>query len=865
MQMPQGWSIRHREVREPRAATLVDPQTVPLGEAARTVARELFPRGLFTHQADAVRAVASGADVCLATGTSSGKSLAFALAAINILEQDPTALIVAIYPLKALANDQVGRWNTTLATAGIGKGAVRIVGDVERPLRLGLMASASVVCVTPDIIHAWWLARLEEPELREQMRRVRLVIADEVHAYTGVLGSNSAYLFRRFDHVCQLLGSKIQYFAASATLQEGDPRLSRLFGRPFTLIGPDRDGSHRHRVETILVEPPEGTEALQAATGMLEHLHSVMGSRVLLFADSRKQVEHITEIIGRGTDQEHLPISERWFLPYRAGYEEADRRAIESRLSDESLRLIISTSALELGLDIPNLDSVVVLGVPQSSMSLQQRVGRVGRHRDGTVFIINSGSATDKALFSDPSLVLKRPYPDAALYLDNRNVQYIHAMCLARRGGEHDLASGISAAQESPGISTEVEFPAGFLELCEAERTGQIPRDLEDLSAAATDRPQWQFPVRSNERQYQIRLGFTGDARSLGQLTQSQLLREAYPGALYRHQGASYRVLSVKQDTQTVAVKRENGAPTSPANMPSQLFPNFADSARTRVVRWGQLTVIEAPLQVIDSVIGVQISAPQRRTVNYPLVGLELGGVRFPNRFFSRRFWTTGVLLSFPGLEELPRQSELADVLLDAFLLTYPIERQDVSAGAGSLALGVADLQPKSRYLSIYDQAYGSLRITSRLLDQDILRRTLQLAAVIGQAADGERAALEPRVLETLLLMADQLAQAPNEIRRPVGTPAVADSVDAPLAPMPGTAVWSVLSAGRRLVVSRVYFSPTNGLMVSGRFDDEAEGAQTHSLPLRNVEFIPGETLVGSYDAEVGDFVGTPATFGGLA
>ncbi|MBL0345500.1 helicase-related protein [Candidatus Villigracilis affinis] len=123
-------------------------------------------------------------------------------------------------------------------------------------------------------------------------------------------------------------------------------------------------------------------------------------------------------------------------LPYRAGYEETDRTRIQERLSNGKLSGIISTSALELGIDIPYLETCVLVGVPPSATSLWQRIGRIGRHSKGNVIVINTGSVYDQAVFSNPESLLKRPLAESTLYLENPYIQYIHALCLARLGGE---------------------------------------------------------------------------------------------------------------------------------------------------------------------------------------------------------------------------------------------------------------------------------------------------------------------------------------------------------------------------------------------------------------------------------------------
>lgn len=863
LDLPDGWFEHHRSTREGRPASLGDLASVRLSARSIGYLERTHPQGVYAHQVEAVRAALARNDVCLATGTASGKTLAFTLAAIEALERHPDGVILALYPLKALSNAQAARWEAALTSAGLPPHVARLDGSVPPAERLEAAKQAKVICMTPDLAHAWLLGRLDEPEIRRLVGRLRLVIVDEIHTYTGILGTNAAYLFRRLEHACSLAGNTIQYFAASATLGTTDDRLERLFGRPFTTIAADRDGSPRQPLHIQLVEPPKDSDVLGSAASLLEHL-ATRSARTLAFVDGRKQVETIVTILGRNDQEERGSLEDQWYLPYRAGYEDEDRRLIERRLADPALKVIVSTSALELGLDIPNLDAVVLLGVPLSATSIQQRIGRVGRQRPGRVIVVHSGTATDHARFADPETALKRPYPDAALYLDNRRVQFIHAMCLARQGGEHDLMRGDRPEGSDDDIETSVRFPDGFLDLCRLERTGQTPSDLYELSALGTDRPQHAFPLRSTEPQFKvIRTGFGGQDQ-IGQLTTGQLLREAYPGALYRHLGRGYRVLSVKHGTREVLVKPERGQATSPIQLPSQLYPNFADIAQLQRLSCGPMLLVDAPMQVQLSVTGVKVGGDGKRSFSYPLAGGELGGVRYNQQYFTRRLYTTGVLLLHPALQGLQGLDELADVLLEAFLMVFPTDRADISSASGKLRVQLDTAAPGAPFLSIFDQANGSLRISSRLLDHRLLVDLLPLAAQLAEHPGDERDALHDDAIAALKQMAADAQREPEVGSVGSGTRPSDDGTEESIAPLPGTHVWTSADSSQRFRVDRVFFSPKlSEVMVSGQFDRPGVGGQSEHWPLRGIVPIPGESLVARFDVEAGGHVGESWVFGG--
>ncbi len=278
---------------EPRAAELFGVDDLPLAPASRNFLARLYPKGIYRHQKEALRHALAGENVCLVTGTSSGKSLVFQAAAVNLLAHDPNARVMAIYPMKALGNEQRERWQIALESAGLAAPAPtpalaqasratgslsaegpigRIDGNVPPGFRLNILERSKVVVFTPDIIHAWLFSNLNQPIVIDFLRRVRLVVVDEVHAYTGVFGSNAAFLFRRLQHLIGLLGAKPAYIAASATIAHPEKHLDNLFGKNFALIGPELDTSPRFPLKVYLVDPPKQERFLDEVVQLLDYL-----------------------------------------------------------------------------------------------------------------------------------------------------------------------------------------------------------------------------------------------------------------------------------------------------------------------------------------------------------------------------------------------------------------------------------------------------------------------------------------------------------------------------------------------------------------------------------------------------------------
>jgi DEAD/DEAH box helicase domain-containing protein len=417
------------EAREPHFATIPDRLVSPL----RQHLLQAWPEGLYSHQAAALQAFLDGRDVCLATSTASGKSLVFMAAATHLLLTDSRATVLALYPAKALIQDQIRKWKAQLEPFGIPFGYID--GGVPTEARRGILRTSRVVLMTPDVSHAWLLSHLADAEIKRFLSSLRLLILDETHVYEGVFGTNMAYLLRRLQ-VASGLG---QLICSSATLGKPAEFLQQLTGREPVTLGADADSSGTPPKEIAVLRCVSGN-AFDGIVTLLVTLGSGGRGRFLAFADSRRMVELVVEAIhgsarpkSDGDDDESAeaepePGEKHRVLPYRAGYEEEDRKQIQEALNDGRLAGVVATSALELGIDIGDLDLIVLLGPPPSVKAFRQRLGRVGRKRPATCLILD-----DEGLLADSterleSYLQREPEP-SWLYLENRYIQYANALC----------------------------------------------------------------------------------------------------------------------------------------------------------------------------------------------------------------------------------------------------------------------------------------------------------------------------------------------------------------------------------------------------------------------------------------------------
>ncbi len=784
-----GWRhLQHLDL-PGRLSDQVGVDDLRLHQAARRFIRQKYDGRVYRHQHEALTQALSGRDVCLTTSTASGKSLVFQVAALDRLECDPQARVIALYPQKALGSEQEERWEQALKVAGRFAEVGRIDGSViGHKARQRILQQCRIVVFTPDVVHAWLLSNLHDKAVAAFMRHVSLVIVDEVHTYSGVFGSNAAFLYRRLSHAFDLAGAKPSYIAASATIAAPEQHLQSLFGRSFTVIGQERDTSPRYPLQLHFVEPPQAKDFVSEVVRLLGHVAESKALRFIAFADSRKQVEQLAAILSRrrkdeGEDgaskdepaddappEDDLPASDDRLarlsvLPYRAGYEENDRKVIQERLNRGQLRGVISTSALELGIDVEGLNVCILIGVPKSATSLWQRMGRVGRHGPGIVVIVNSGDIYDAAVFANPASLLERPPIESTLYLDNETIRYMHALCLARAEGEHDQ---LERALGRPGgeFATSVPWPEGFVDLCQAERVGQIPGRLQHIKEEGDESPNHNFPLRDIEPQFRVKMlerrNDPTSGHSLGSLSQGQLMREAYPGAVYYYAAQPYRVVRVDVRAREVFVRRERHYTTKPLRLPTQVFPNTQPGSLLQAQRSVGLTAFECRLMTRESVSGFQERrGPNQFDQAYPLP--RDAGLHFNQPYFTRNLFTTGVILSHPALETPDvKLGAVAELLFEAFLIVHPFERQDVAFAVDRFEITAEHLARKGRpFLAIYDQTYGSLRLSSRLLRPGLLAPVLDVAVDLAEAQSS------PDVVAVLRAIQADAHQEPQPLTQP--------------------------------------------------------------------------------------------------
>jgi DEAD/DEAH box helicase domain-containing protein len=392
---------------------------------------------LYRHQALAEHKIAQGEHVVIATGTASGKTLPYHAATIHELSTGSGKALI-LFPQKALASDQLARMRRALELAGLQRDLVgEINGDVAQDERDRVLAECRIILATPDAIHSWMMRQVHSPLVQRFLSELRFLVIDEAHSYDGVFGSNSAYFFRRLRSAQQSahrrLRSRIaplQLIAASATISDPAMHLEQLTGCSFSAITEADNGAPFHGLTLLHIDGPAyGAPAEKALADICGTIAANVAPHAFIaFADSRQGVEHITRVIDRDDVD-----------PYRGGYEGRDRRKIEADLRANRLRGVVSTSALELGIDIPQFVVGLNLGVPQTRKALRQRVGRIGRTMPGAFALIAPASAFAQ-LGGTFREFFEGEVEPSHLYLENRFIQFQAARCLIDECGIGDGA-----------------------------------------------------------------------------------------------------------------------------------------------------------------------------------------------------------------------------------------------------------------------------------------------------------------------------------------------------------------------------------------------------------------------------------------
>jgi DEAD/DEAH box helicase domain-containing protein len=417
-----------REYEDPRPGV---PAPLP-AELNRALLESLAGMGideLWSHQADALEASQRGHTI-VTTGTASGKSLAFNLPVLHTLASDLSARAFYLYPTKALAQDQARK------LAQIGGRFLRHAiydGDTPQEERRAIRQRSNLVLTNPDMLHVGVLPN--HRSWGDLLANLAWVVVDEAHVYRGVFGSHVANVLRRLRRLARAYGSEPRFVLTSATIANPRDLAERLTGVEFELV--DRDGAPRAEREIAMWNPPLVDERLGKRASALSEAANLLAGlverdvRTICFLNSRRGVELIQRYARlRLQDSGRGDLAER-IAPYRAGYTPLQRREIERRLAEGDLLAVVATNALELGIDVGELDAAICVTFPGTVASLRQMWGRAGRRSAGLAMYVAGEDALDQFFCRHPDEFLERPVERAILDHESEEIHLAHLAAAA--------------------------------------------------------------------------------------------------------------------------------------------------------------------------------------------------------------------------------------------------------------------------------------------------------------------------------------------------------------------------------------------------------------------------------------------------
>jgi DEAD/DEAH box helicase domain-containing protein len=431
---PDGWvtAVRVLPARAAQYAAFPDAICEPLRDVLRA-------RGIeqpYTHQAIAIDHALAGRNVVITTPTASGKTLCYNAPVLSTVLNDPSARALYLFPTKALAQDQLAELHELaelIQAREAGQiGVFTYDGDTPQDARKAIRGRAHVVLSNPDMLHSGVLPH--HPRWAKLFENLRFVVIDELHAYRGVFGSHLTNVVRRLRRICRHYGSTPTFICSSATIANPRQLAERLVEQPFELV--EENGAPRGEKAFLFVNPPVVNQQLGIRRSYLSETRRVAGEflkrglQLIVFAQSRLSTEILTTYLK--DDFDGPPGTKEQIRGYRGGYLPQRRREIEKGLREGSVRAVVSTNALELGIDIGALDVCVMAGYPGTIAATWQRAGRAGRRSGRSAAVLVASSApVDQFVVRHPSYFFDASPEHALINPDNLHILVDHVKCAA--------------------------------------------------------------------------------------------------------------------------------------------------------------------------------------------------------------------------------------------------------------------------------------------------------------------------------------------------------------------------------------------------------------------------------------------------
>jgi DEAD/DEAH box helicase domain-containing protein len=769
-----------------------------------------YSKGLYSHQAEALEQFLSGSDVALMTPTASGKSAIFQAAAAHANKAKGGSKTLALFPLKALAQDQARSWAEMGEALGLKIGVIH-GGQSKKgshQARLQKLQECDVILATPDVIHCWFMANLDKKEVKAFRGQLGLLVLDEAHTFDGEFGTNMALFVARL----RACGSDFQIICASATMGAPGKFLSTLLGKMPAVINQSGSSAAARQLLTVRYARTDKDRLI----GAIHELAASVEGQCLVFIDNRAKADHIAQLIESHSE------NATW-LAYRNGYEEEDREEIQNALTQGNLKGIVSTSALEAGISIDGIELVIMLDRPKKMRSFLQRFGRL--RGEGCAIIFDADWPQDAAEVEE---WMKRPVEENRLYLDDEVICLQAAFCAK----EEQAAVGDDYRMEvfdHLGIRFKraLHLVAHRDEIFDTSRKDVLKR-------AQNGEPHREFSLRNIERQYQAKAK-DSDLRC-GSFTESQVFREAYPGAIYRYLKRSYRVLDVNRRTGEIKLSqllKPNPKESTSPDVRISASADFRDSDSGKKAEG--IWLAEVVVNLDETVVGYKqkVDGGSTQTISYQDTGYKP---------LTRTTYPFGLAVTGPDLNKAALTA-----IKNAYCVMNDFDPSDLDVVKLSGVIGVSLPQVTNAGWAIANKPGTSARLTGGLLVNwfKVLKEALRSATdpmTVGQ-------------LSELIRLSASLQS--WDVQNGSAITKGSDSSGLVRVFWPKSRVFIVDAHGNRreAVVEKYVYRPEQGWCYRYNVEGSISAWVKHS----HVEEIPGISVTALYNRDTDEFEPTPA------
>jgi DEAD/DEAH box helicase domain-containing protein len=530
--------IAHVQPIAPREASYAEP-AAPLPPALAGILAQRGVTQLYSHQAAALDAARAGDHLGVVTATASGKTLCYQLPILEALLAEERARALCLFPTKALAGDQLRSLRTLADPLGVG--VATLDGDTPKPDRDRVRAQARIILSNPDMLHRTLLP--DHRRWASLLAGLRFVVLDEAHIYRGVFGTHVALIVRRLRRLCAHYGAAPQFICCSATSANREEHLHALVGDAIQVI--DNDGAPQGPRSFALWNPPvvesRGRQRAEAGSRRSTNVETASlfvtlvrgGVKTLTFARTRRAAELMLRYARESIERTDGGLAQR-VAAYRAGYTSEQRRQLEQDFLQGDLLGLVSTNALELGVDIGGVDAVVIGGFPGTVASAWQQAGRAGRSQSPSLAVlVAQDDPLDQFYMRHPQQFFARSVEHARVALDNPYILSDQLRCAAFELPLHE-ADGEWFGPTFTGLRDW---------LLRHGELGLLPDGRAELLARW---PAAKVNIRSADGE-PVELADSESGRVIEQLSSTRAPFEVYPGAVYMHQGDSYLVESLSE------------------------------------------------------------------------------------------------------------------------------------------------------------------------------------------------------------------------------------------------------------------------------------------------------------------------------